>query len=128
MESYLLDTHVLLWMASNSALLSDKTKEILKTDSQFLFSYASIWEMSIKIKSEKLKLSFPLQDFMERAIQEHALVLHEISLAHIYHTQTLPLHHRDPFDRLIIAQAVQDNLIIVSADDLFDNYGVKRCW
>ena len=107
MQDYLLDTHVLLWMASDSALLSSTAKEIIDTQNRFFFSYASVWEMAMAIKSEKLKLDFPLHEFMEKSIKEYSLTLLNISLDHIYHTQTLPYHHRDLFDRLIIAQALQ---------------------
>jgi len=128
MAAFLLDTHTLIWMAKNDPALTKNALTILDSDHTLYLSIASVWEMSIKIKNEKLKLDYQLEKFIEIAIQKHSLNLLNISLSHIYHLQQLPLHHRDPFDRLLIAQSIVDNLPIISAETAFDDYQIKRVW
>jgi PIN domain nuclease of toxin-antitoxin system len=95
---------------------------------ELLLSVATIWEIAIKIGLNKLTLAQPFSRWMNRAIADLSLSLAPITVQYADVLVTLPSHHRDPFDRLIIAQALTDTLLIVSADSRFDSYGVTRVW
>jgi len=84
--------------------------------------------MAIKLKTGKLSLALPLEEFVTTAASKHFLNFLPISLAHIYHTQQLELHHRDPFDRLIIAQSITENIPVISSDAVLNAYGITRVW
>lgn len=84
--------------------------------------------MAIKIKTAKLQLQLPLEQFIDRAVEKHRLTFLPVTLHSIYHTQQLPLHHRDPFDRLLIAQALTEHIPVISSDAVWDAYGVQRIW
>ncbi|RYE32170.1 MAG: type II toxin-antitoxin system VapC family toxin [Sphingobacteriaceae bacterium] len=89
-------------------------------------SKASVWEIAIKIKTGKLNLNLHLNDFVGGFVNDYNYEILDINLGHIYHTLTLPLYHRDPFDRLIIAKAAIEQFAIISSDQIFDEYGVNR--
>jgi len=126
---YLIDTHTLLWSAGNSPRLSSKVKKIyLNPNNDIYLSLASIWELSIKIGLNKINLSIPLKKFVDIHILGNNIEILNINLNHIYRIEKLPLHHRDPFDRLIISQAIEENLPIIGNDKIFDNYKIKRIW
>jgi PIN domain nuclease of toxin-antitoxin system len=125
---YLLDTHTLIWLAEEPDKLSSKAKIILHSENKLLLSSVSVWEMAIKIKANKLNVEIPLKDFVNKAIEKHELKLLSVSLPHIYYTQQLELHHKDPFDRLLIAQSFEQNIPIISSDEIFDLYKVNRIW
>jgi PIN domain nuclease of toxin-antitoxin system len=91
-----------------------------------LVSMASIWELAIKERLDKLQLGESLDVFLRRELGGFQLLA--ISFDHALKTATLPLHHRDPFDRMLAAQAIHENLTIVSADEVFNRYGVERLW
>ncbi len=128
MKKYLIDTHVLIWMAQQPENLSVLSKGILESANELFLSQVSVWEMAIKIKAEKLNIVADLSWFIQSSIEKYKLEVLQISLPHIYHTQQLPLHHRDPFDRLLIAQSMSENIPIISSDDVFDVYDVERIW
>ncbi len=89
---------------------------------------ASAWELAIKVSTGKLTLAQPLPLFLPDQLQRNTLQLLPITLPHILHVATLPFHHRDPFDRLLIAQSLIEPIPIISADAVFDGYGVQRLW
>ena len=91
-------------------------------------SLATIWELSIKIGLKKLNLSLPLKKFVDIHILGNNIQILDTKLNHLYKIEKLPLHHRDPFDRLIISQAIEENLPIIGIDKVFDNYKIKRIW
>ncbi len=91
-------------------------------------SPASVWEIAIKINIGKLKLNVSLEKMIQNFQINYDFEILNIELSHIYQTQQLPLHHRDPFDRLIIAQSIVENIEIVSSDEVFDAYGINRIW
>lgn len=91
-------------------------------------SVASLWDLAIKISNGKLYIAEPLELFIPNELHRNRLVLLPIGLSHIARVAVLPFHHRDPFDRLLIAQAFVERLPIVSADSWFDPYGVTRLW
>jgi len=126
---YLIDTHTLLWIAGNNPKLSKKAKEIyLNPKNKIYLSIASIWELSIKIGLKKLNLNLPLKKFIDIHILGNNIQILNINLSHIYRIEKLPLHHRDPFDRLIISQAIEEDIPIIGNDEIFDNYKAKRIW
>lgn len=93
-----------------------------------LVSPASYWEMAIKISLGKYVLSKPYADFMDRAITHNGFAVLPIEPRHTAALIAMPFHHRDPFDRMIIAQAMVENITVVSSDAQFDAYPVKRIW
>lgn len=125
----LLDTHALLWFVLDDNRLSKRAQEsILPTDVLVFVSPASLWEIAIKISLGKYVLPAPFANFWEQQMQLNDLALLPISVAHTARVVDLPFHHRDPFDRLIIAQSLVEGVPVVSSDELFDRYGVERVW
>ncbi|PCI43011.1 MAG: PIN domain nuclease [Proteobacteria bacterium] len=125
----LLDTHTLIWMASLDDKLSEKAKSlILDTDNELFLSVASIWEMSIKASLGKLILQQPIEQIINQQVQTNGLQLINIESAHALAVASLPWHHRDPFDRLIMAQSQLENLTILGCDTAMDAYDIKRLW
>ncbi|TAK73243.1 MAG: type II toxin-antitoxin system VapC family toxin [Gammaproteobacteria bacterium] len=125
----LLDTHAFLWLIADAPELSKKAKKIFLDEENDLFlSLASIWEMAIKLSLGKLKLKPPIEKFIPKQLQENSILQLEINFRHVVGVASLPFHHRDPFDRLIISQAIQENLPILSNDVAFDAYDIQRLW
>jgi PIN domain nuclease of toxin-antitoxin system len=125
----LLDTHAFIWLDTQPEKLSKTAMEICQdTDNQLYLSMASIWEMQIKVQLGKLKLKIPLADMLTVQQQENDLNILNIALTHIYQLQALPFHHNDPFDRLIIAQSVLENMTIISVDEKFKAYEASVLW
>ncbi|MFN3980530.1 MAG: type II toxin-antitoxin system VapC family toxin [Caldilinea sp.] len=125
----LLDTQALLWFVLDDDRLSEKAREsIVPTDTLVFVSPASLWEIAIKISLGKYALPASFADFWEQQMLFNDLVLLPISIAHTGRIAELPFHHRDPFDRLIIAQSLVEGIPVVSSDELFDRYGVERVW
>ena len=126
---YLIDTHTLLWIVTKNQKLSEKAKKFyLKRENIIFFSLASIWEMSIKISLKKLSIEEPLKDFIQNHIKGNDIKILNIGVQHILSLENLPYHHRDPFDRLIISQSMNENIPILSSDKVFDLYPIKRIW
>lgn len=127
--SYLLDTHTLLWLLDNNPRLSAKACEVLAPpDSSRFISICSFWELAIKKSMNKVEMSYAPADLMEKMPQLGISIL-GIKPEYVRELETLPYHHRDPFDRLIIVTALVEKLIVVSADDKFKNYHpVKTLW
>jgi PIN domain nuclease of toxin-antitoxin system len=119
---YIIDTHILLWALMDTSKLSQREKEILSDpESEILVSVASIWEIAIKLSLKKLKIpdNFPLK------IREIGFNILPIDFDAAWKVRELPSHHGDPFDRLIITTALQHDLILITHDKLFEQYGVK---
>jgi PIN domain nuclease of toxin-antitoxin system len=95
---------------------------------ELLVSVGTIWELSIKVGLGKLSLSLPYRTWMEKALIDLALVVSPITLEVTERQMALPFHHRDPFDRLLAAQCLVEAIPIVSADSVFEQYGVGRIW
>jgi PIN domain nuclease of toxin-antitoxin system len=125
----LLDTHALLWFVWNHSNLS-ATARTLMTDPNnvLLLSAASIWEIAIKLSVGKLTLADPYDEFMNQAISTTGVTLLPIEVRHTGVVTSLPFHHRDPFDRLLVAQSQVEAAPLVSAEAVFDGYGVSRLW
>jgi PIN domain nuclease of toxin-antitoxin system len=125
----LLDTHVLLWYLLNDPQLTLTALDLIKDPhNEILVSPGSYWEIAIKIGLGKYVLPEPLDVFMEREITANDFRILHIEPKHAAILTTLPHHHRDPFDRLLIAQAIVEQIPIISADPLFDAYPVQRLW
>lgn len=125
----LLDTHIFLWLISDDADLSKKAKRIFLDQNNDLFlSLVSIWEIAIKISIGKLFLKKLIEQFIPEQLQENNIKQLNINFRHITKVTNLPFHHRDPFDRLLVAQALEENIPILSNDKAFDNYPIKRLW
>jgi PIN domain nuclease of toxin-antitoxin system len=125
---FLLDTHTFLWFVNDSPQLSLEAKSLLESDVDLLLSVASLWEIAIKTSLGKLTLPETYDKFISQQIALNDVEILPISLAHLGVVATLPFHHRDPFDRLLVAQAIVERVSIVSADSSFDAYAVSREW
>ncbi|MBI3949248.1 MAG: type II toxin-antitoxin system VapC family toxin [Acidobacteria bacterium] len=126
--SLLLDTHAFLWFIDDSPRLSAHAKSLLESEAELFLSLASLWEISIKMSVGKLTLPQPYDLFIPQQLAQNDIKILPISIAHLAVVASLPLNHRDPFDRLLIAQAMIEQLPIVSADDHFDAYSIVRLW
>jgi len=128
-QRLLLDTHTFLWWAADASELSDTArKAISDSGNECFLSIASCWEMAIKSSLGKLRLTKPVERFVNDLITENGFRLLAIELRHATKVEALPFHHRDPFDRILLAQAITEKLTIVSADSMFSSYGVKLLW
>ncbi len=125
----LLDTHTFLWFIAGDASLSKSARSgIEDLNNNRYLSVASLWEIAIKVSAGKLELDEPFETLIPDQLVENRIELLGISIAHLASVSSLPFHHRDPFDRLIAAQANVEQLTLVSIDDVFDAYGVTRLW
>lgn len=125
----LLDTHAFLWWVQGAPDLSSKARAaIADPENECLLSLASCWEMAIKLSLGKLELASTLDRFVPEQLAANQFQQLEIGFRHIARVAKLAFHHRDPFDRLLAAQALEERLTIVSADAMFRRYGVKRIW
>ena len=125
----LLDTHTFIWWDSEPAKLSAQALALCRDpQNSLLLSVASVWEMQIKLQLDKLKLTLPLSELIESQQQTNHLEILPILLPHVLALQYLPAHHKDPFDRLLIAQSNVEDVIIVSNDPMFPKYTNKVLW
>ena len=124
----LLDTHTLIWHFDDNASLSPSVKRSINDPENELFiSVASVWELSLKTSLGKLRIEIPIHDLITGYIQTGTSLL-SITLEHAIKTASLPWHHRDPFDRMLIAQAQLEGLTIATCDDLVRQYNVPHIW
>jgi PIN domain nuclease of toxin-antitoxin system len=125
----LLDTHSFLWFLSGDDRLSSTARSVI-TDpqSRVWISAAGLWEIAIKASLGKLKLRQPFDDLIPRQLALNSIDVLNIEFGHLATVERLPFHHRDPFDRLLAAQSLVEDLSIVSLDPAFDAYGVERIW
>lgn len=125
----LLDTHALLWLLAGDARLGSAAKAaFLDPKCAVWLSTASLWEMAIKISIGKLSLGFTLRDLVHRDLPAQSIGLLGVEPHHVERLITLPFHHRDPFDRMLVVQAQAEGLTIASGDVALDAYGVGRVW
>ena len=125
----LLDTHALLWFIGNDPQLSATARQgIEKSEHDKFVSAASLWEISIKLSLGKVKLPRPFGEVFPQQLEVNGFELLPISCAQLNQLVTLPFHHRDPFDRLLIAQAMADDMTIVTRDPEFSKYSPKVLW
>jgi PIN domain nuclease of toxin-antitoxin system len=126
---FLLDTHTFIWWDSEPTKLSPKVLEFFQDQTNtILFSVASVWEMLIKLQLGKLRLNLTLAEVIESQRQANNIEILSVTLNHILALESLPPHHKDPFDRLLIAQANVEGAVLISNDSVFGNYPVKLYW
>ena len=122
----LLDAHVSIWWFNEPEKLSPKASTLLADDNnELLLSAAGVWEMQIKIQSGKLKFSVPLRELAESQEKTNGVKVLPAGLEHVLSLDALPSHHKDPFDRLLVAQANVESAFLVSGDAVFSSYPVK---
>ena len=125
----LLDTHTLLWWATNDTSLPDPSRRrIADARGDVLVSAISAWEIAIKTRLGRLPSALPLMDDFEGFLVRQDFEALAVTVDHGLRAGLLPGHHKDPFDRMLIAQAQAENLAIISNDSVFDQYGVRRFW
>ncbi len=125
----LIDTHIFIWYVQNSEKLIDSAIRLINDSrNEILLSTASIWEMAIKQSTGKLNLSTPYASFIRDQMRLNDIDLLPITIEHLEIVASLPFHHRDPFDRLLISQVLVENISILSVDIAFDAYPIKRIW
>lgn len=131
----LLDTHTFIWFIEGNPLLSERAKSLIEdVENERLLSMVSLWEMAIKLSRGKLYLAIPFRDLIAQQLSMNDIGLLNIKTAHVEMVSTLPFfridneEHKDPFDRLIIAQSMTENVPVVSVDGKFDTYQVERLW
>ena len=126
---YLLDTNALLWFLDNDKKLSRRARQLIESSShESLISIVSLWEIAIKTGLGKLDLSEPFEQMFPEQLHFNNIEILDITVDSLIKLTTLPFHHRDPFDRLIIAQGLVEGLPIISVDTVFDAYGINREW
>jgi PIN domain nuclease of toxin-antitoxin system len=125
--SILLDTHAFLWWTQDDPRLSGAARQAI-VDSECYLSLASCWEVAIKVSLERILFDRPLTQFFAEQLPASGISLLPIEFRHVMRVAHLPFHHRDPFDRLLVAQALEEGLAIVSADVAFDQYDTLRVW
>jgi PIN domain nuclease of toxin-antitoxin system len=127
--TYLLDTHAFLWLLSGDRRLSPLAKRLfLASSTELVLSIVSAWEVSIKYSLGKLRLPDMPRRWLRRHLSAQSIELLPVSFDQVTLVAELPFHHRDPFARLIASQALDESLELISADRVFDAYGVKRIW
>lgn len=125
----LLDTHVFLWLRSEPKKVSSKALNLYQERNNSVYlSIVSVWEMQIKRQIGKLDLNMPLQEIIEEQCETNNLQILPLRLKHIFGLQDLPLHHKDPFDRLLLVQSQIENLYLISSDSTLKLYQVNLCW
>ncbi len=124
----LLDTHAFLWALSGDARMSRLAHDTFAGPTGLSLSIASVWEILIKVQSGKLNLPRPAGPYVLRKLAENGIEMLPISIDHLLAIERLPMHHRDPFDRMLIAQSQEENLPIVTSDPLFARYDVRLIW
>lgn len=124
----LIDTHAFIWFLNGEDQLSDKAKKAIEDEGAVNFiSIASLWEIAIKISLGKLELNTPFSEISEQ-ISKNGFQILPITFEDTLILSTLPFHHRDPFDRIIISQSLNNKLTIISKDEYFNDYQVDLTW
>ncbi len=125
----LLDTHTFIWWDTNPQQLSPHALALCRNpENQLILSVVSIWEMVIKIQIGKLQFARPLAEMIADQQKTNRMILLSVDPAHVFAVASLPLHHKDPFDRLLIAQASVEGIALLSRDTQFSNYKIQVEW
>lgn len=124
----LLDTHTFLWAISGNPKLSQRAGEVFAGPSDLWLSVASIWEVLIKVQVGKMPLPEPAGPYLMKKLRENRIETLPVRLDHVLKVETLPMHHHDPFDRVLIAQSLEEGWPIVTGDPAFSEYPVKVIW
>ena len=125
----LLDTHVFLWWVYDDPKLSQTARDLILDSANTKYvSDATAWELAIKAGQGKLKLNLSVGEFYIKYVNQNYFETVPLALSHLFMVERLPLHHKDPFDRLLVVQAQSEKLKIVSADSALDAYEIERFW
>ncbi len=125
----LLDTHSFLWYSTDDPALSSRADQLIEDPAnEILLSVASLWEIAIKVSIGKLVLTRSFEEAVLAQMSRNGIRLLEIEVRHVLEILRLPHHHRDPFDRLIAAQARVEDIPVIGVDAILDSYGVQRIW
>jgi PIN domain nuclease of toxin-antitoxin system len=125
----LVDTHTFIWALLHDRRLTTKAKQVLRSDEhELLFSLVSLWEIAIKIKTGKLNTIGSSVSYIRDEMEDFSMQLLPIHYEHILQLEMLPPHHSDPFDRLLIAQAIAESIPILTHDEIFSHYPIKVIW
>jgi PIN domain nuclease of toxin-antitoxin system len=125
----LLDTHAFLYFISGSPDLSTVARITIESpNNERLLSVASLWEIAIKVSIQKLQIGMTMSELVKREVHGNAIQILAIEAEHLDRLSSLPFHHKDPFDRLMIAQSFATNIPLISKDSAFGAYGVKTIW
>jgi PIN domain nuclease of toxin-antitoxin system len=124
----LLDTHTFLWAISGNEKLSRRAGEIFAGPSDLWLSVASIWEILIKVRIGKIPLPQPAGAYLVKKLAENRIEILDVSLDHVLRIESLPNHHNDPFDRMLIAQSLEEKLPLVSSDTVLQRYEIELIW
>lgn len=124
----ILDTHAFLWAITGDRRMSQRARDLFVAPGDLVLSIASIWEILIKVQLRKLILPEPAGPYVLRKLADNRIETLAIELNHLLAFEGLGLHHRDPFDRMLIAQAMEEKLPIVTADPFFSRYAVEVIW
>lgn len=125
----LLDTHTFIWWDSEPARLSPQALTLCQDRANIvLLSVTSVWEMQIKLQLGKLKFNLSLAEIIESQRKTNNIEVLPITLVHVLALENLPVYHKDPFDRLLIAQANIEGAVLVTSDPIFTKYPVKLVW
>jgi PIN domain nuclease of toxin-antitoxin system len=124
----ILDTHAFLWALAGDARMSSRARDIFAGSTDLSLSIASVWEILIKVQSGKLNFPRPAGPYLLTRLAENRIKKLSISIDHLLAFERLPLHHRDPFDRILIAQSIEENWPIITADPMFRQYPIQVIW
>ena len=125
----LLDTHTFLWFVTSDPQLSEAALDLIADPTnEVLVSPATYWEVAIKVSIGKYPLTVPFETFFQEGIDGSDMAILPIRVRHAAVLSSLPIHHKDPFDRMIISQSIAEQIPVVSADAALDAYGVRRFW
>ncbi len=124
----ILDTHAFLWALAGDARMSRHARDIFAGPADLSLSIASIWEILIRVQSGKLHFPRPAGPYVLSKLAENRIKTLPISIDHLLALERLPMHHRDPFDRMLIAQSMEEDLPIITADPMFKQYPIRVIW
>ena len=124
----ILDTHAFLWALAGDGRMSRHAREVFAGSAKLSLSMASIWEILLKVQAGKLDLPKPAGQYVIRKLADNRIEILPISVDHLLGIERLPMHHRDPFDRMLIAQSIKENMPVITADRIFTRYPVEVIW
>jgi len=124
----LLDTHAFLWAIADDRRFSRRAQKVFTGPNDLWLSVASIWEILIKVKIGKLPLAEPAGPYLVKKLGENRIEVLPITLDHVLRLESLPAHHSDPFDRILISQSLEERLPLITADPMFERYPVEVIW
>jgi PIN domain nuclease of toxin-antitoxin system len=124
----ILDTHAFLWALAGDGRMSRHAREVFAGTANLWLSMASIWEIVLKVQTGKLDLPRPAGQYVIRKLADNGIEILSISVDHLLAVERLPMHHRDPFDRMLIAQSIEEKIPVITADQIFARYPIEVIW